>query len=414
MISSAYVKIRNFTEELVKPLETEDYVIQSIEDVSPPKWHLAHTTWFFETFVLKPHMKNYNEFHPKFLYLFNSYYETVGPYFPRPSRGNLSRPTVYDVYKYREYVDSHMLDLMCAADEGLWKAIKPIVELGLHHEQQHQELLLTDIKYNFSINPLEPVYSSKKVPQLIPEIPFTWHAYEGGLVDIGHEGNEFTFDNEGPRHKQWLQPYQIASRPVTNGEFKEFIDDQGYHKAQYWLSDGWNEIRKAGWAAPLYWEKIGDEWYYFTLSGFREIDWNEPVCHVSFYEADAFARWAGKRLPTEEEWEHTFSHVKKEGNFVESGYFHPVSSASCQGDSPSKGFGDVWEWTQSPYIPYPGNKPLEGGLGEYNAKFMCNQMVLRGGSCATSSTHIRLTYRNFFQPEKRWQFSGFRLAEDLL
>lgn len=411
-LSSLFCKVRQFTEELVRPLETEDFVIQSMEDVSPPKWHLAHTTWFFETFVLKPHLKNYKEFNPAFRYLFNSYYETVGPFFPRHSRGKLSRPTVSEVLEYRKYVDGQMLDVMGAAKERVFDKLKPVIELGLHHEQQHQELLLTDIKYNFSLDPCKPVYYFRKEPQKDTGAPFVWCDFEGGLVDIGHKGPYFSFDNEGPHHKVWLPPYRLASRPVTNGEYIRFIEDGGYKEAKYWLSDGWKEGRNSEWEAPLYWEKVEDQWYSFTLSGFRKIDKEEPVCHVSFYEADAFARWSGKRLPTEEEWEHAFSKVRQEGNFVESGYYHPVGFTLPSERGLIKGYGDVWEWTQSPYTPYPGSKLPVGALGEYNAKFMCNQMVLRGGSCATSSSHIRLTYRNFFQPEKRWQFSGFRLAED--
>ncbi|SFE74085.1 ergothioneine biosynthesis protein EgtB [Alteribacillus iranensis] len=408
---SHFQKVREFTMELVEPLCTEDYVVQASPDVSPPKWHMAHTTWFFETFILKKYKDKYEDFHPDYHYLFNSYYETVGSFYPRPQRGLLSRPTVLDIQTYREHVDRQMIELLETAEGEELRHIGELVELGLHHERQHQELLLTDIKYNFSINPLQPVYDQQRKEEkalLQPKTDF--HEIEGGLVEIGHDEKGFSFDNERPVHKVWLEPYCLASHPVTNGEFLEFIEDGGYEKPEYWLSDGWSVVKEASWHAPLYWEKENETWYSFTLSGKREIAWDEPVCHVSFYEADAFARWAGKRLPTEAEWEHAMKTEAVTGNFAEERIFHPVA-APPRDTRFSQAFGDVWEWTGSPYASYPGHRPLEGSLGEYNAKFMSNQLVLRGGSCVSAADHIRLTYRNFFHPEKRWQFSGFRLAE---
>lgn len=412
-IESKFIKVRKFTEHIVAPLETEDFTIQATTDVSPAKWHLAHTTWFFETFVLVPNDPLYKVFHPRFCYLFNSYYETIGMPFPRSSRGLLARPTITEVMDYRHYVEERVLNLLKQSDNEQLSKLSPIIEIGINHEQQHQELLFTDIKYNFYVNPLRPVYREKLSLPVAVEDPLNWERFEGGIVEIGHDGEEFSFDNEGPRHKVWLDPYRLASRPVTNGEFIAFIEDDGYEKVKYWLSDGWSTVKEEGWNAPLYWEKVNGVWHYFTLSGMRKVNENEPVTHVSYYEASAYASWAGWRLPTEAEWENAFVNKEIKGNFAESGYYHPAGEATDK-DGLSRGFGNVWEWTMSPYMPYPGNKPLEGALGEYNTKFMANQMVLRGGSCVTPSSHIRLTYRNFFQPEKRWQFSGFRLAGDLI
>ncbi|MBZ5751060.1 ergothioneine biosynthesis protein EgtB [Metabacillus rhizolycopersici] len=413
-IEFRFTSIRKFTEHIVEPLEIEDFTIQAIPDVSPAKWHLAHTTWFFETFVLVPNNPSYRVFHPRFDYLFNSYYETIGNPFPRPHRGRLTRPSKQEVMDYRHYVEEHILNLLKESDEELRSKIGPIIEIGLNHEQQHQELLFTDIKYNFYVNPLRPVYRKKTQSSTSVNQPLNWEVFKEGLIKIGHNGKGFSFDNESPRHKVWLESYEIASRPVTNGEFIEFIEDGGYEKVAYWLSDGWMAVKAEGWKAPLYWEKIDGAWYNFTLSGMREVDKNELVAHVSYYEADAYARWAGKRLPREAEWENAFSNQEIKGNFAESGFYHPYVGQEVENNGLQKGFGDVWEWTMSPYIPYPGNKPLDGALGEYNAKFMCNQMILRGGSCVTPLSHIRLTYRNFFQPEKRWQFSGIRLAGDII
>ncbi|MFC3883466.1 ergothioneine biosynthesis protein EgtB [Bacillus songklensis] len=410
-ISSHYKAIRAFTEEIVRPLEIEDFIIQATADVSPPKWHMAHTTWFFERFILKEFKTDYTEFNPHFDYLFNSYYETIGPFHPRHKRGVLTRPTVEEVHTYRKYIDENIFELLEYVDDKTLKEINGLLEIGLQHEQQHQELLLTDIKYNFSQNPLTPVYAaSKETPQ--ENTPSLFKEFQGGLVEIGHHGEGFSFDNECPRHKVWLEPYKLATRSVTNGEFLAFMEDGGYEEPKYWLSDGWAAVKKFGWNSPLYWRKKKKEWTQFTLSGEKLLNLDEPVCHVSFYEADAYARWAGKRLPTEQEWEHAAEGIIPKGNFAENHYLHPVSTVLEESGPLFKMYGDVWEWTRSSYSPYPGSKPLEGALGEYNAKFMCNQVVLRGGSCATPSSHIRATYRNFFQPEKRWQFSGIRLAED--
>lgn len=393
----------------MEPLKIEDYVVQASPDVSPMKWHLAHTTWFFERFVLTPFSPAYRLFHPGFDHLFNSYYETVGKPFPRSERGWLSRPTVKEIWGYRQYVEEHVEKLLLDNSTPLY-SVWPTIEIGIHHEQQHQELMLTDLKYNFYVNPLKPVYRECASRQARPNTnnSFEWETFDGGLVEIGHDGQGFAFDNEGPRHKLWLEPYRLASRPVTNGEFLAFMEDGGYHEVSYWLSDGWTTVRREGWRAPLYWEQIDGEWYYFTLSGMRAVDEREPVTHISFYEADAYARWAEKRLPTEAEWENAFASCKIKGNFADTRYYHPCADETGGVESV---YGDVWEWTASPYVPYPGNTPLEGALGEYNAKFMANQMVLRGGSCVTPASHIRPTYRNFFQPDKRWQFSGLRLAE---
>ncbi|QFT87508.1 Iron(II)-dependent oxidoreductase EgtB [Bacillus sp. THAF10] len=409
-IAQRFMSVRDRTMKLVQPLETEDFIIQSHPDVSPPKWHLAHTTWFFERFVLKEYFENYKEFHPTYDFLFNSYYETVGPFQPRHQRGVLSRPSVKDIFQYRSYVDNCIVDLLFQESEDTEK-IHSLIEIGMQHEQQHQELILMDVKYNFFVNPLHPVYQKEQPFSSVKKEP-TFLTYDGGLVDIGHNGEGFAFDNEGPNHKVWLEPFKMSDMPVTNGEYLEFIEAGGYKKAFYWLSDGWNTVKKNNWQAPFYWIKDDNgEWSIFTLSGIRKLDPNEPVVHVSFYEADAFSRWKGMRLPTEAEWEHAARGLKISGNTMDTGSYHPVSS---KGTESTYMFGDVWEWTASAYSPYPGSKPLEGALGEYNAKFMCNQMVLRGGSCATPLDHIRHTYRNFFPADKRWQFSGFRLAEDAL
>jgi ergothioneine biosynthesis protein EgtB len=398
-----YQQVRQLSDRICQPLETEDYVIQSMLDVSPPKWHLAHTTWFFETFLLVPHLPGYTVFHPEFGYLFNSYYEAVGARHPRHQRGLLSRPTVTEVYNYRAYVDRSMAILLASEDPR----ITELVTLGLHHEQQHQELLLTDIKHILALNPLHPVYRADLVvpPQMTAKID-RWLEYAGGVYEIGHQGREFAFDNESPRHKTYLQDYKLASRLVTNGEYLEFIAAGGYQQSQYWLAEGWATVQSQQWQAPLYWEKIDGEWWVMTLGGLRKVDDNEPVCHVSFFEADAYASWCGKRLPTEAEWEVAVADAPLTGNFLDADILHPAPAI----DLKPQFFGDVWEWTQSAYLPYPGFKIADGAIGEYNGKFMCNQMVLRGGSCVTSRSHIRSTYRNFFPTAARWQFTGIRLA----
>jgi ergothioneine biosynthesis protein EgtB len=405
--------VRQLTDQLCKPLVTEDYVIQSMPDVSPTKWHLAHTSWFFETFLLKPHASGYTEFDPHFGYLFNSYYNTVGDRHCRQNRGQLSRPTVADVYAYRKHVDQAMRHLLAsaAADARLRQTLAPLVEIGLHHEQQHQELMITDIKHVFWVNPMRPAYVPQPPRQAQTPAPATWIEFEGGLRDVGHEGPGFAFDNESPRHPEFVAPFALASRLIANGEYKQFINDGGYRRPEFWLSAGWATVNAEEWQAPLYWIQQDGQWLNHSLSGLRPVADDEPLCHVCLFEADAFARWAGMRLPTEAEWEVASASLDPtDGAFVESQAFHPTVASDRLGLRQM--FGDVWQWTSSAYLGYPGYRPPPGALGEYNGKFMCNQFVLRGGSVATSRTHIRRTYRNFFPPDARWQFSGFRLARD--
>ncbi len=407
--STRYEQVRAFTERLCAPLATEDYVVQSMPDVSPAKWHLAHTTWFFETFVLAAACPDYRPFHPRYGYLFNSYYNAVGERHARPQRGLLTRPTVAEIYAYRAHVDAAMRDLLAGGLPSDAAGLGSVVELGLHHEQQHQELILTDIKHVLSCNPLRPAYQEPRSTPAAAAPELGWVRYAEGLFRIGHEGSGFAFDNETPRHRVFLEAFQLATRLVTNGEYLAFMADGGYRRPELWLSDGWNTVGALGWQAPLYWEQRDGEWWSFTLSGLQPIAPAEPICHLSYYEADAYARWAGARLPTEAEWERVAVDAPPAGNFVEDGRLHP---APASGGGLQQMLGDVWEWTSSPYVPYPGFRTLDGALGEYNGKFMCNQLVLRGGSCATSRTHIRRTYRNFFPPDARWQFSGLRLARD--
>ena len=409
---------RDFTNSLCAGLEPEDYVVQSMPDVSPTKWHLAHTTWFFETFILKKFSPGYLAEIPQYAYLFNSYYNAAGDMHRRDLRGLISRPTVREAQRYRASIDSHIDNLLSGADEKLLDAIEPILVLGIHHEQQHQELLVTDIKHVFAQNPLYPVFrdaalaSSQSLGRMpIPRSQFI--DFEETIVDMGHDGRGFAYDNEGPRHRALVPAFTLATRPVTNGEYMAFIEDNGYARPELWLSLGWMTVNDQRWQAPLYWTKHEGAWWNFTLSGFRPVDESEPVTHVSYFEADAYANWAGARLPTESEWEHAALDCAIEGNFVEDENFHPRALPTSGGDTHlHQMFGDVWEWTRSAYSPYPGYRAAPGALGEYNGKFMCNQYVLRGGSCATSRSHIRRTYRNFFQPEKRWQFTGIRLARD--
>ncbi|RMH50783.1 MAG: ergothioneine biosynthesis protein EgtB [Bacteroidetes bacterium] len=411
-LSARYQTVRAATHALTDTLETEDFVVQTMTDVSPTKWHLAHTTWFFETFVLKPHAPGYRAFHPRYAYLFNSYYVQAGERHCRDKRGYLSRPTVEEVFAYRAYVDEHMERFLLTLDDAQRDTVEPLVTIGLHHEQQHQELMLTDIKHVLSVNPLRPAFRPQRArPEgRVPDL--AWHPVEGGLYEIGHDGNGFAYDNEGPRHRYYLNDFLIANRLVTNGEFMAFIEDGGYRRPELWLSAGWATVAEQGWTAPFYWEHIDGAWHHFTLGGLQPVDPCEPVCHVSYFEADAYARWAGARLPTEQEWEVACRDLPIAGNFVESGYLHPTRAGTDGGDGLLQAFGDVWEWTRSQYEPYPGYAPDPGALGEYNGKFMCNQFVLRGGSCATPASHIRPTYRNFFPPDACWQFTGLRLARD--
>lgn len=416
---AAFHTVRQTTERICEPLVTEDYCIQSMPDVSPPKWHLAHTSWFFEQVILQRYAKNYAPINETYFYLFNSYYQSFGERWKRDIRGTLSRPTVNDVYAYRSAVNERTRRFIETMDEKTYSDVAPLVELGLHHEQQHQELLVTDIKHILSMSPLRPIYkevNAKKVKVEIPNAKFI--PLEGGVFELGANGMGFAWDNEFPKHKTFVNDFSLMNRLVTNGEYLEFIADGGYQNPLLWLSDGWDAVTREQWIAPLYWMKLDGEWQMMTLAGLRPIDVNEPVSHVSYYEAWAFARWSKKRLPTEAEWEKGASLVKTSascGNFLENENYHPVTYGQAPGVNDngfSQMFGDVWEWTGSAYLPYPGYKQEAGPLGEYNGKFMINQMVLRGGSCATPRTHIRSTYRNFFQCDKRWQFTGIRLAED--
>ena len=410
-----FQQVRDFSKKICETLEPEDYVIQTMPEASPTKWHLAHTSWFFEAFVLKPFFPDYESVHPQYGFLFNSYYNAVGPFYSRPHRGLLSRPTVKEVFHYRSYIDLLVSELIESADEPLLAELEPIITLGSHHEQQHQELMLTDIKSVFWQNPLRPAFRTgdRKQPEPVPAI--NWLKFEEGVHWVGHEGPGFSYDNEGPRHRVFVQRFELASRLVTNAEFLAFMEDGGYRRPELWLSLGWNTLKERGWDAPLYWEMRDGKWHTMTLAGMVEMVPEEPACHVSLFEADAYARWSGARLPTEEEWETASSGLPLKGNFAESEIFHvaPLGSA-VSAAKPSQMFGDAWEWTRSSYSPYPGYSPVAGALGEYNGKFMCNQYVLRGGSCATSQSHIRHTYRNFFPPDARWQFSGIRLARDLV
>jgi ergothioneine biosynthesis protein EgtB len=407
-------EVRDFTTSLCHDLAPEDCVVQSMPDTSPTKWHLAHTTWFFETFILKKWMPEYRAEIPEYAYLFNSYYNAAGDMHRRDLRGLISRPTVVEARRYRSSVDAKIDNLISNGDRKLFHEIEPILTLGIHHEQQHQELLITDIKHLFAQNPLHPVFRERKIDIVSPKVsPMLFVDFEETITNIGHEGAGFSYDNEGPRHRALIPAFSLANRAVTNGEYLEFIEAGGYTRSEFWLSLGWMTLNEQRWQAPLYWIKRDDTWSNFTLTGLRPVDENEPVTHVSYFEADAYANWAGARLPTEFEWEHAAAEIPIEGNFVETETFHPaVCRSSGQDRQLAQMFGDVWEWTRSAYSPYPGYRAAPGALGEYNGKFMCNQYVLRGGSCATSRTHIRKTYRNFFQPEKRWQFTGIRLARD--
>jgi ergothioneine biosynthesis protein EgtB len=404
-----YRLTREFSEKLSETLEPEDCVVQTMPEASPVKWHLAHTSWFFETFVLKAALPNHNSIHPQYAYLFNSYYNAAGKMHCRPKRGLISRPTLRETMEYRRRVDSIMDAVF--DKPALLEKFAPVILLGLHHEQQHQELILTDIKHVFSENPLRPVFRERSTPKSAPVALATWQSFPAGVYEIGYKGAGFHFDNEGPHHRQFAEAFELMPRLVTNGDYVEFIEDGGYRRPEFWLSLGWYTVNEQRWEAPLYWEKRDGSWWAFTLAGMRELDKNEPVCHVSYFEADAFARWAKARLPSEFEWETAAADLPYAGNFAENRSFHPQPLDQTANRRPlAQMFGDVWEWTSSSYAPYPGYAPAVGALGEYNGKFMCNQYVLRGGSCATSQSHIRKTYRNFFPPSARWQFTGIRLA----
>jgi ergothioneine biosynthesis protein EgtB len=394
-LPKAYLSVRALTEHLAAPLSAEDQTVQSMADVSPTKWHRAHVTWFFETFVLGPHGNAYR------------HYEALGDRHPRAERGAISRPGIAEVARYREFVDEAMAELLTGE---LKPAVAELVTLGLHHEQQHQELLLMDIKNVLSRNPFHPAYMAPDdVAECRTPPKAGWMAHEGGVAEIGHTGRGFGFDNEFPRHPVYLTPFALADRPVTCGEWMAFMDDDGYGRPEFWLSDGWAVIKTQGWQAPLYWFRDGEDgpWQEFTLSGARPVDPDAPVCHVSYYEADAFAHWTGKRLPTEAEWEAVASTAASGSNFLGTGVPHPRSAVTTNALA-----GDVWEWTSSSYTPYPGFRAAPGAVGEYNGKFMVSQYVLRGGCCATPPGHSRSTYRNFFPPGARWAFSGVRLAQD--
>jgi ergothioneine biosynthesis protein EgtB len=407
-------QVRDFSTRLCRTLEPEDYVVQSMPDVSPTKWHLAHTSWFFETFVLKVWMQRYRSEVPQYAYLFNSYYNAAGDMHRRDLRGLISRPTVTETYRFRESIDQCVIKLIEDADDALLTELEPVLTLGVHHEQQHQELLVTDIKHVFSQNPLYPVFQPNAAePETGKIAPQHFVEFDEAIVMIGHDGAGFSYDCEGPRHRALVPAFSLSNRLITNGEYLAFMEAGGYARPEFWLSIGWTTVNEQRWRAPLYWVQRDGAWWNFTLSGFRPVNESEPVTHVSYFEADAYANWDGARLPTEFEWEHAANDLPIEGNFVEAQSFHPAPAASTNVENALlQMFGDVWEWTRSAYLPYPGYRAVPGALGEYNGKFMCNQMVLRGGSCATSHSHIRSTYRNFFQPEKRWQFTGIRLARD--
>ena len=401
--AARYLRARLRSLALTESLTAEDMQVQSMPDASPVKWHLAHTTWFFETFLLRPHFDGYRPLDERFLELFNSYYEAVGDRPPRDERGLLTRPCIEEIRAYRSHVDEEMVHLLVGRVGD--PAIADLLDLGLSHEEQHQELILTDLKHAFSRNPLEPAYRPAVGAEPVSEAGLTWTDHAGGLCGVGHAGPGFAFDNEGPRHRVLLEPYRLADRLVTSGEWLAFMADGGYADPRWWLSDGWAAVQSQGWRAPEYWKQDGDGWSVFTLHGRRPVDPAEPVCHISFYEADAFARWAGKRLPTEAEWEVAAS----KATLDDGGRLHPRPAAVS---GPSQFSGEVWQWTASAYSAYPRFRPEAGAVGEYNGKFMSGQMVLRGGACVTAPGHHRATYRNFFPPAARWAFSGVRLADD--
>jgi len=410
-----YDEVRSHTESLARPLSPEDQTVQSMPDVSPTKWHRAHVTWFFETFLLAEQEDGFAPFQDQYWFLFNSYYEAVGPRYSRPDRGLISRPGAHEVGDYRRNVDDRVRELLSSLDDGTLEKLSATVELGFHHEQQHQELLLMDIKHVLSVNPLRPVYAGTPAPHSAPD-PMGWVDVEGGLVELGHEGEGFAFDNELPRHHQWLEPFRLADRLVTNGEWLEFMADGGYRRPELWLSDGWGKVQTEGWRAPFYWTEVDGVWLEHTLNGTWPVNPGLPVTHLSHYEADAFATWAHRRLPTEAEWEHAVvssglgAPDAVTGNLADTTTFHAQAAGPATGGL-RQVYGDCWEWTASAYLPYPGFHPPAGAIGEYNGKFMSNQMVLRGGCALTPNGHARPTYRNFFPPGARWPMTGLRLAD---
>ncbi|MDX5437208.1 MAG: ergothioneine biosynthesis protein EgtB [Pontibacter sp.] len=412
LLLQRYKDIRNQTVKICEPLEPEDTVVQPIVDVSPPKWHMAHTSWFFETFVLTPYLPGYKLFHPQYSYLFNSYYKALGSRVQRLQRSTLTRPPLRDMYAYRSHIDTHVEKLLHQLPVAKIVELQPVLELGLQHEQQHQEFLITDIKYILSTNPLLPVYQPLPTQQRNKDgnAKATYLEVPGGLYTIGYTGNDFCFDNELGVHEVLIEDFEVMSRLVTNREYLEFMHDGGYKDFRHWLDEGFAMVNTEKLEAPLYWVQQDKEWYRFTMHGLQKVDMNEPVCHISFYEADAYANWAGKRLLTEFEWEAVSQvYPPHGGNFQSSGLLEPVAADPAV-EGMQQLYGDVWEWTYSAYHPYPGFSKAPGAIGEYNGKFMINQMVLRGGSCATPQNHIRTTYRNFFHPDKRWQYNGIRLA----
>jgi ergothioneine biosynthesis protein EgtB len=405
-----FSRVRRQTEQLCIPLSPEDMMVQSCTEASPAKWHLAHTTWFFETFLLREFLAGYREFNPDFRWLFNSYYNSVSDQPEKKLRASFSRPPVETILHYRRHVQDGIRRLLASNPP---EEVTRRVVLGLHHEQQHQELLAYDIKHALWTNPLRPAYSDEPVAFSAPPLSKPeWISYRGGVSDIGFAGDGFAFDNELPRHPDYLRPFELASRLVSCREYLDFIEDGGYRRSELWLSAGWDTVKAEGWKAPLYWRQQDGAWQVYTMCG--ELPLTElmqtPVCHVSYFEADAFANWSGKRLPTEAEWEVAAQALPVTGNFLEDGMMHPVALGEGPAKGPAQMFGDVWEWTASPYIGYPGFRAVPGALGEYNGKFMSSQMVLRGGSAVTPASHIRATYRNFFSPATRWQFAGIRLA----
>lgn len=415
-LSDYYHRVRKLSERICRPLAAEDYIPQPIADISPPKWHLGHTSWFYEAVFLDERIPGYKFFNPHYKFVFNSYYESFGARIERPLRGTLSRPKVDEVFAYRAYIDEQMPQLIKDVNDGEWPTFAELLVLALNHEQQHQELLVTDLKYILACNPEKPAYRQDlPIAELCAPVALSdeYIEFEGGLHQMGWDGDGFAYDNEGPRHQVYTAPFRLHNRPVTSGEYLEFVRDGAYQDFRHWLEDGWKTVNEEGWKAPLYWEERDGEYVEFTLAGVRPLDLQAPVTHISYYEAEAFCQWVGKRLPTEAEWELAAQKVGADpqaGRFFDDDILHPTTPGPQRGGLHQL-LGDVWEWTGSAYLPYPGYRRIEGPLGEYNGKFMVNQMVLRGGSCATSRDHIRPTYRNFFKTDKRWQFTGIRLAE---